>query len=113
MGHIIRPIMRWQCLIIAAVVAVSSCRAVAAPGGYVATDVTSKTIYHSPQSPGFTCWVGAWIMPDKSMMVSLTQATGPLKDRPRTDPKTLAHFPGWPPNGNANYDMNGLDLRNV
>jgi hypothetical protein len=52
-------------------------------------------------------------MPDKSMMVSLTQATGPLKDRPRTDPKTLAHFPGWPPNGNANYDMNGLDLRNV
>jgi hypothetical protein len=78
-----------------------------------ATDFTSKTIYHSPQSPGFTCWVGAWLMPDKSLMVSLTQATGPLKDRPRTDPKILARFPGWPPNGNAAYDMNGLDLRNV
>jgi len=80
---------------------------------YRATDFTSKTIYHSPQSPGFTCWVGAWVMPDKSLMVSLVQATGPLKDRPRTDPKILAHFPGWPPNGNAAYDMNGLDLRNV
>jgi hypothetical protein len=78
-----------------------------------ATDFTSKTIYHSPQSPGFTCWVGAWVMPDKSLIVSLTQATGPLKDRPRTDPKILAHFPGWPPEGNPGYDMNGLDLRNV
>ncbi|MDB5323287.1 MAG: hypothetical protein JWN40_4918 [Phycisphaerales bacterium] len=83
------------------------------PAQYIATNVTSKTIYHSPQSPGFTCWVGTWIMPDKSLMVTLTQATGPQKDRPRTDPKILAHFPGWPPDGNANYDMNGLDLRNV
>jgi hypothetical protein len=83
------------------------------PANVIATDAVSKTIYHSPQTPGFTCWVGAWIMPDKSLMVTLTQATGPFKDRSRTDPKTLAHFPGWPPNGNANYDMNGLDLRNV
>jgi len=22
-----------------------------------------QTIYRSPQKPGYTCWVGAWIMP--------------------------------------------------
>jgi hypothetical protein len=78
-----------------------------------AADYDSKTIYHSPQKPGFTCWTGTWLMPDKSMMVSFTQATGPFKDRPRTDKKVLDFFPGWPPDGNANYDMNGLELRNV
>ncbi len=99
------------------------CAAVAASGAddssaslplkYIASDYTSTTIYHSPQSPGFTCWTGTWIMPDRSLMVTFTQATGPFKDRPRTDAKMLAAFPGWPPNGNPNYDMNGLDLRNV
>ncbi len=29
-----------------------------------AEQYTRKTIYHSPQTPGYTCWVGAWIMPD-------------------------------------------------
>lgn len=83
------------------------------PLKYAASDYTSATIYHSPQSPDFTCWTGTWFMPDRSLMVTFTQATGPFKDRPRTDSKTLAAFPGWPPDGNANYDMKGLDLRNV
>lgn len=83
------------------------------PLKHSAIESASTTIYHSPQTPGFTCWAGAWVMPDQSLMVTFTRATGPFKGRPRTDPKVLASFPGWPPDGNANYDMNGLDLRNV
>src|SRR5205809_148756 len=50
----------------------------------VAEGYTRKTIYHSPQTPGYTCWVGAWVMADKSLMVTFTQATGPLTGRPRS-----------------------------
>lgn len=71
-----------------------------------------KTIYHSPEKPGYTCWVGAWIMPDKSLMVCFTQATGPLKDRARA-PAEVRRKLDWPPHNNENYDMTGLDLRNV
>src|SRR4051812_49961858 len=48
------------------------------------TDFKRRTIYHSPQTPGYTCWVGAWQMPDKNLMVTFKQATGPLIDRPRS-----------------------------
>src|SRR5205814_1641958 len=34
--------------------------------------------YHSPQTPGLTEFVGAWIMPDGSLMTAFTQATGPF-----------------------------------
>src|ERR1700683_713983 len=36
--------------------------------GLFATHWSRKIIYHSPQEPGYTCWVGEWIMPDKSLM---------------------------------------------
>ena len=38
-----------------------------------------RTIYHSPQTPGYTCWAGIWKMPDASVMIAFTQATGPLE----------------------------------
>ena len=38
-----------------------------------------RTIYHSPQTPGYTCWAGIWKMPDASLMVAFTQVTGPLE----------------------------------
>ena len=38
-----------------------------------------QTIYHSPQTPGYTCWAGIWTMPDGSVMVAFTQVTGPLE----------------------------------
>lgn len=41
-------------------------------------DLTRHTIYKSPQRPGYTAWTGAWTMPDKSLMVAFTQATGPV-----------------------------------
>jgi hypothetical protein len=50
----------------------------------VGRDYARKTIYHSPQTPGYTCWVGAWTMPDQSLMVTFKQATGPLERRPRS-----------------------------
>src|SRR4051812_25351519 len=54
----------------------------AAPG-YVVEQFARRTIYHSPQTPGYTCWVGLWSMPDGSLMVTFKQATGPIKGRPR------------------------------
>lgn len=76
------------------------------------TDHQRNTIYHSPQKPGFTSWVGAWTMPDGSLMISFTQATGPAEGRPQA-PKEIQQRLAWPPTGQPGYDMTGLDLRNV
>ena len=43
-----------------------------------------ETIYRSPQRPGYTAWTGAWEMPDKSLMVAFTQATGPVDPSKRS-----------------------------
>lgn len=43
-----------------------------------ATEFSSRVIYHSPQTPGYTAWVGAWTMPDGSLMTAFDQATGPV-----------------------------------
>ena len=77
-----------------------------------ATDHVRRTIYHSSQSPGFTSWVGAMAMPDGSIIVCFTQATGPLEGRPKA-PLEVREKLCWPPNENEHYDMTGLDLRNV
>ena len=76
------------------------------------TDHQRQTVYHSPQTPGFTSWVGAWTMPDGSLMVSFTQATGPVEGRPQA-PKDVQQKLNWPPEGHPGYDMTGLDMRNV
>lgn len=75
---------------------------------FKAADYARKTIYHSPQKPGYTCWAGAWIMPGGDLMVSFTQATGPVDGRPKAPPEVM-HQLSWIPS----YDMTGLDLRNV
>ncbi len=82
-------------------------------GAVNASDLTAinharKTIYHSPQTPGYTCWTGAWLMPGGDIMVSFTQATGPVKGR-STAPKRILKRLNWSPQ----YDMTGLDMRNV
>ncbi len=79
---------------------------------YSAVEHQRQTIYHSPQTPGFTSWVGAWTMPDGNLMVSFTQATGPIEGRSLA-PKEVQHRLSWPPAGHPGYDMTGLDLRNV
>ena len=67
-----------------------------------------STIYHSPQTPGYTCWTGAWTMPDGNLMVAFTQATGPVDGRPKAPPEVMQKLSWYP-----QYDMTGLDLRNV
>ena len=79
---------------------------------FAAVEWKRQTVYHSPEKPGFTSWVGAWAMPDGSLMACFTQATGPLKDRPRA-PKDVQDKLNWPPKGAPGYDMTGLDLKNV
>jgi len=75
---------------------------------FVARGFSRRTIYHSPQTPGYTSWVGAWEMPDKSLMVCFTQATGPVKGRPLVAP-ALREKMGIP----SGYDFLGLDQREI
>lgn len=79
---------------------------------FSAVEHQRTTIYHSPQTPGFTSWCGAWTMQDGSLMVCFTQATGPVEGRPQA-PKEVQHRLSWPPPGHPGYDMTGLDMRNV
>ncbi len=82
--------------------------ALASPGGadeFSAVEHQRRTIYHSPQTPGYTCWVGAWIMPDGDLVTCFTQATGPVEGRPKA-PKAVMDPLSWYPQ----YDMTGLDL---
>jgi hypothetical protein len=48
------------------------------PRLFEATGFSSSPVYHSPQTPGHTGFVGAWIMPDRSLMTAFIQATGPF-----------------------------------
>lgn len=83
-----------------------------AAGQYAAIEHQRRVIYRSPQAPGFTSWVGAWTMPDDSIMVCFTQATGPIEGRPLA-PEEVQRQLDWPPPGQPLYDMTGLELRNV
>jgi hypothetical protein len=87
-------------------------RGAAPAAAYRAAGYQRQVIYRSPQQPGYTCWTGAWVMPDGDLMVSFTRATGPVEGRPRA-PRAVLDRLVWPPNGDARYDMTGLDLRNV
>jgi hypothetical protein len=44
-------------------------------------DFAAKTIYHSPETPGYTSWVGLWRAHDGHLRCSFNQQTGP-KDKP-------------------------------
>ncbi len=69
-----------------------------------------ETIYHSPQTPGYTAWTGAWTMPDDSLMVAFTQATGPVDPAARSqvsaELKRRVGFEDFPPE----RDFSGLRL---
>ena len=73
----------------------------------------NRRVYHSPQTPGFTCWVGLWTMPDGSVMTSFTQATGPLEGRPMAPLYLQLKLANPVPGLSRNYDMTGLEQRNV
>ena len=90
----------------------SATASAAQPTSFTAIDHVRRTIYHSPQTPGYTCWSGCWVMPDSSIMVSCTQATGPIEGREPGPPEVLKKL-SWPPHGRPLYDMTGLDMSNV
>ncbi len=79
---------------------------------FLHADHSRQTIYHSPQTPGFTSWVGVSTLPEGALMVSFTQATGPVEGRPMSPPEIQRKLT-WPPPGHPQYDMTGLDLDNV
>jgi hypothetical protein len=75
-------------------------------------DYQRQTIYHAPQTPGYTCWVYAWVMPDGSITITFYQATGPLEGRPRA-PDAVQKKLSWPHLSNPRRDMTGLNTFNV
>ena len=78
-----------------------------APMKVTASDVERHVVYHSPQSPGYTCWVGVWLAPDGALRLAFHQATGPLQGRPKVR-KDVQDALGWPPAGlSPGYDMTG------
>ncbi len=105
-------VFRSQILILHTALAAITLDSSAMADNFVAVNHERKTIYHSPQTPGYTCWVGACVMPDGSAMVSFTQATGPVHGRPQAPPDVQKKL-DWPPAGHLEYDMTGLDLRNI
>jgi hypothetical protein len=44
-------------------------------------EYTERIIYHSPETPGYTSWVGLWQLPDGRLQCSFNQLTGP-RDQP-------------------------------
>lgn len=72
-----------------------------------------RTLYHSPQTPGYTCWAGIWRMPDGGVMVCFTQATGSAEGwRPRAPAAILRRMP-QATRERPGYDMTGLSQENV
>lgn len=113
MPHAPSPI-RLTIAVLLSFAAIATRRSIAADNesAFKAVGHVRQTIYHSPQTPGYTCWVGAWVMPDGSLMICFTQATGPVNGRPNGPVDALRRL-NWPPDGHPGYDMTGLDLRNI
>ncbi len=72
-----------------------------------------RTLYHSPQSPGYTCWASIWRTSEGEAAVTFTQATGRRAGwRPRA-PKAVLHRMPLANQQIPEYDMTGLILENV
>lgn len=79
----------------------------------VVQEQSRQTIYHSPQTPGYTSWAGIWLMPDSSLVVTFTQITGPVEGwRQRAPAEILKRMPTAQQDIPA-YDMTGLVQENV
>ena len=62
-----------------------------------------RQIYHSPETPGFTCWVGMWQMPNGPIQYEFTQRTSEGYSRPVFETmdvgQTWTRVPGDIPTG--------------
>ena len=85
----------------------------AAPMQVTVREAERRTIYHSPETPGYTSWAGIWTMPDGSVLVSCTQITGPTGGwKQRAPADILKRLPSAQRNIPA-YDMTGLLQENL
>lgn len=107
--------MNTRTVITALIVCVASLTSIreAAAVQVTVRDAERHTVYHSPQTPGYTCWAGIWTMLDGGVMVSFTQVTGPLEGwRQRAPKDILQRLPSAQQDMPA-YDMTGLIQENV
>ena len=118
-----RRTARWLAAWVFAIVAAAAPPGRSEPADMVAIEHQRQTIYHSPQKPGFTSWCGAWTMPDGSLMVSFTQATGPVEgsaaspqggaaeaERGRRRASRIRHDGARPAQCPSPFDRRGEDL---
>ncbi len=67
-----------------------------------------RTLYHSPQTPGYTCWALVWQALDGSLQATFTEAKGSLTGwRPRAPAEVLRRMP------KANQEIPGYDMTGV
>ncbi|MCX6381444.1 MAG: sialidase family protein [Armatimonadetes bacterium] len=72
-----------------------------------------RTLYHSPQTPGFTCWASIWRTWEGEAAVTFTQATGAIEGwHPRAPKEVLRRMP-LANQQIEGYDMTGRVLENI
>ena len=68
-------------------------------------DFQETEIYHSPETPGYTSWVGLWQLPDGTIQSNFTQIAGGVSSAPviqSTDgAETWSLVPDYVPRGNC------------
>lgn len=85
-------------------------------------DFQQKSIYHSPQTPGYTSWAGVWQTPSGALQCDFSQATGPASNPTLSYPvlqstnngQTWTRVPGDVPTGynrGITYLPNGVIVR--
>jgi hypothetical protein len=80
-------------------------------GGQV-LDYSSKQLYHSPETPGYTSWTGLWTLPNGAIQCDFVQATGPLAGVSITYPLLQSTNNGkdWTKVGNNNGYSRGMAI---
>jgi BNR repeat-like domain len=78
---------------------------------YRAEHYVRRTIYHSPETPGYTCWLGALELPDKSLAITFTQDTGPTNRTARGSDAIRKQF--YPHLEKPARDATGLNKSNL
>lgn len=77
-------IIRWLPLLACAFASTAHALSVSVEG------FTQKTIYHSPQTPGYSAWCTLWQDPPGKLNLAFQQVTGPVADpKKRTDVTVL------------------------
>jgi hypothetical protein len=70
-------------------------------------EVEAKTLYHSPETPGYTAWVGLWQLPDGTIQCDFEEITKPQDKElrypvvleTRDEARTWTRVPGDIPTG--------------